>query len=135
MPSPLRPRVRSALYAADVLSSFWRVDVVHVEELPVGSLAHARGPLVNRIEILVVPALELGVLLASVEGPCEMDPHVLVGIPVGEEKAAAVGAEGFVNQKRRTRPWRTAERDLVQCGEDVVKIPVVSHLRVLLRQA
>ena len=100
-----------------------------MEQLAVGEMPHAGDPFVQGIVGLEVEALQFPVPLPTEEGPCKVDPNVLFGGPVAEHHAAAVRAEGVVDERGDARPAGWVERRLVQRGEDALERFAFAHER------
>ena len=59
--------------------------------------------------------------LPAKAGPHEVDPIVLVRLPVAARQGVAMRAEGLVDQRRGGRPAGRVERRLVQRREDALE--------------
>ena len=100
-----------------------------MDQPAVGQLPEARGPFVPVVVVLEVFPLHCPVPLSADERPRKDDPDVLFGVAVAEHHAAAVRAQGVVDERGGTRPVRTVERRLVQRGQDGVKRLPFAHRR------
>ena len=97
----------------------------------VGETPHARGPFVPGVVGLEVFPLQCRVPLSADERPRKDDPDVLFGVAVAEHHAAAVRAEGVVDERGGARPVRTVECGFVQRGQDGVERLPFAHRRAI----
>ena len=98
-----------------------------MEQLAVGGMPHAGGPFVQRVVNLVILALQFPVPLPAEELPQEIDPDVLFGVPIAEPHAAAVRAEGLIDQRGGGRPVGRVERHFVQRCQDALERNSPAH--------
>ena len=107
------------------------VEVGDMAQPAVGETPHARGPFVPGVVGLEVFPLQRPVPLSADERPRKEDPDVLFGVAVAEHHAAAVRAEGVVDERGGARPVRTVERRFVQRGQDGVERLPFAHRRAV----
>ena len=100
-----------------------------MDQPAVGEMPQARDPFVQGVVVLEVPALQVPVPLPAEEIPRKVDPDVLFGAPVAEHHAAAVRAEGVIDQRGGGRPVGRVERHLVQRGQNAVERLPFAHRR------